>query len=655
MVADYLGSTELRCKAPPADEARASSSLSFDYSDSSGFSVRGPTLLPVLAVDGVLQLTAGGLKNQGNGLIFAPLALEHARAFDAAFDLWVGGGFSTAGWNAIGDCVSFCMGDLSYAPIIEHGIVDGLCISFLANANAIFITLNAELVASVQCGFGQLSPEAWLRASVRLLDKRLSVVHSAASVDCAAALSETVLPGMWSLRDESRFGFGAPTGATHTAEHWVDGLRVTVGALLAATPAAVKVSLNAQQYTLDGGAYTYYGEPHVRVVFPIGGPMDGGTLLNLVALVPANFDGASSLRCVFDTTRVEASWDGAQQTLACRSPALVTPGIIVLRASMVKDGRTLDNADGVQYVFYAPPVVELIEPNAGPMDGGTRLVLYGAGFVYGIGPYWCRLAGERTPASISVALGVLWCATPPSNSSLSCPVAVSLNGQQYTTSRAAYDFYSPPRIWSISPASGTMLGGVLVTVTGTSFLSSFRTLCRWASYTANGTWLSPTEVVCPSPLQGFGLVALEISQNGQQYSAHRVLFSYYQAPRVTMLSVPVVQSALGSWQPKVTHPSGRYIMVRVWGSGFGGGTDYRCQIGSNDPVAAEHDETHDCIKCWSELWIDGDNRVEVTLNGRQYTSNNLKVSINLYWTGYLGGTYATRTEMPKQSDHLPIS
>ena len=422
VVADHLGSTELRCTSPPGDEVRVLSSLSLDFSDSNGASVLGPTLLSADAfIDGVLQLNAVTLKNEASVLISAPPALGHARAFEAAFDLWIGGGVRTAGWNAIGDCMIFCVGDLSFAPIIENGIFDGLCISLLANDNAIFITLNAELVLSAQCDLGQLSPRAWVRASVRLLDKRLSVVHSAASGDCAALLSEIVLPRMWSLRDGSRFGVGAPTRVLQTARHWVDGLRITVGALLASTPAAFKVSLNAQQYTLDGVTYTYHGEPHVRAVFPIGGPTGGGTLINLVALVPANFDGTSSLRCIFGTTRVEASWDGAQQTLSCCSPAVVTPGMIVLRASMVKDGRTLDDADGVQYVFFAPPVVELIEPNAGPMDGSTRLVLYGAGFVYGIGPYWCRLAGERTPATISSALGVLWCATPRSNSSLSCP------------------------------------------------------------------------------------------------------------------------------------------------------------------------------------------------------------------------------------------
>ena len=93
--------------------------------------------------------------------------------------------------------------------------------------------------------------------------------------------------------------------------------------------------------------------------------------------------------------------------------------------------------------------------------------------------------------------------------------------------------------------------------------------------------------------------------------------------------------------------------MRVWGSGFRGGTDYRCRIGTHAPLPATYDEQLDCILCWSDLWIDGDNPVEVTLNGRQYTRDGKNASINLYWTGYSGDTYATRTDVPSQSDHLP--
>ena len=301
-----------------------------------------------------------------------------------------------------------------------------------------------------------------------------------------------------SPRDGWRFGLGGRTGVSRASTHWLDNLRVTVGALLASTPAAVEVSLNAQQYTSDGVQFTYLGEPHVTSVFPVGGPTDGGTYLNLTAAVPANFDGASEVRCAFNSTElnisesVHASWDGA--TLACRAPAVRAPGRVLLRATMVKHRHALDYGDGVPYTFYAPPVVELFEPDSGPVAGATRLVLYGDGFSYGIGPYWCRLAGARTPATMTPHLGVLRCATPPVNSSVQVPVYVSLNGQQYSPSLPSFDFYEPPRVWSISPASGTMLGGVLVTVTGFSFQRSFRNLCR-----CGATRLPYPELATPIP------------------------------------------------------------------------------------------------------------------------------------------------------------
>ena len=47
------------------------------------------------------------------------------------------------------------------------------------------------------------------------------------------------------------------------------------------------------------------------------------------------------------------------------------PGRVLLRATMVKHGHALDYGDGVPYTFYAPPVVELFEPDSGPERGGT--------------------------------------------------------------------------------------------------------------------------------------------------------------------------------------------------------------------------------------------------------------------------------------------
>ena len=70
-----------------------------------------------------------------------------------------------------------------------------------------------------------------------------------------------------------------------------------------------------------------------------------------------------------------------------------------------------------------------------------------------------------------------------------------------------------------------------------------------------------------------------------------------------------------------------YVMVRVWGSSLSGGTDYRCRLNGRDTVSASYSHSLDCILCWSDLWRSGFNGVEVTLNGRDYTSNNATVFI----------------------------
>jgi hypothetical protein len=111
-------------------------------------------------------------------------------------------------------------------------------------------------------------------------------------------------------------------------------------------------------------------------------------------------------------------------------------------------------------------------------------------------------------------------------------------------------------------------------------------------------------------------------------------------PQVRSLSVPGSMAQLNSWlDTKVTLPQAGYIMVRVWGSGFMGGTDYRCAINDNPPIPATYDGSLDAILCWSDLWRgargaprdSSTNLVEVTLNGQQYTKDNVSIPINFFW------------------------
>ena len=77
-----------------------------------------------------------------------------------------------------------------------------------------------------------------------------------------------------------------------------------------------------------------------------------------------------------------------------------------------------------------------------------------------------------------------------------------------------------------------------------------------------------------------------MSANGQQFTSDARPFSYYLEPEIERLSTEEFIGALGTWQEeKVVQPLNGYVMVRVWGSGFVGGT-YRCRI--QDAAGVDH-------------------------------------------------------------------
>ena len=96
----------------------------------------------------------------------------------------------------------------------------------------------------------------------------------------------------------------------------------------------------------------------------------------------------------------------------------------------------------------------------------------------------------------------------------------------------------------------------------------------------------------------------------------------------------------------VLHPTFS-LVARM--AGFMGGTDYRCKINDQTPIEATYDADSDSIRCRSNLWA-GMNYVEVTLNGREYTSDGLPLPINHFWSE-IGGIY--RYDVPQLKEGGP--
>lgn len=87
-----------------------------------------------------------------------------------------------------------------------------------------------------------------------------------------------------------------------------------------------------------------------------------------------------------------------------------------------------------------------------------------------------------------------------------------------------------PTVTSLLPPLGPSTGSTLVTVTGTNFISNSGITCKFGTAAAvSAAWRSASLLECVSPSGSSGSVAVEVSNNGQDYSSNAVQFVYYCA------------------------------------------------------------------------------------------------------------------------------
>ena len=531
-----------------------------------------------------------------------------------------------------------CAGQ-AVASFPTRGLEDGFCLTFVHKADGCQLDLDERgvRVASEElvCSFG-----FWREVIVSLVNGSISVTHDGKVAMRVVPLSK------WLPTKEFEIGFASrrSTVLVDDSRSWLRGVRILAGSLLSAAEAYVEVSLNGQEFTNGSSVpFTYLAEPHLATIEPTSGPVGGDTLVTIGVRAPSAFSNASALRCRFShaATPTEATWQAADGLLRCRTPPSVgaLAGRVVTTLSMIVDGYLLDDGDGVAFTYYQPAALMRVWPDSGPVDGATEIVIQGTHLSSGMfTPTFCRFGSDIVPATAELLSESVRCTTPRSvNGSRTVPIEVSLNGQQYhdAASVVTFNFYETPRIFWMSPSSGTILGQTLVTIVGSGFTRAFNNLCRWDGVlTTNISSINSTHIECASPRIAAGRRPVEVTMNGQQYTSDGHTFSFYLDPHVRRLSVPGVEGEIGSYQdPKVTMPSAGYTMVRVWGTGFMGGTDYRCRINDAEkPIEATYDSSLDCLLCWSNQWKDEvHNSVEVTLNGREYTKDNVTVFINFFW------------------------
>lgn len=201
----------------------------------------------------------------------------------------------------------------------------------------------------------------------------------------------------------------------------------------------------------------------VTSVFPVAGPISGGTLITIVGTgfsttptVKMN-DGMIDYPCT-NVTFLN------NNTLLALTPPVSDPGPYSISVDAVPSATSL-------FEYLPPPFISTITPSNGPEEGGTSIIIVGQDFF----DITSVTIGGNVATNILVSIDTttppyittITCITPPGTGT-SIVEVIGVGGIGVST----FTYDTPaPTITSINPPSGPLVGGTDITIIGTGFIN----------------------------------------------------------------------------------------------------------------------------------------------------------------------------------------
>src|SRR6185312_15911779 len=156
------------------------------------------------------------------------------------------------------------------------------------------------------------------------------------------------------------------------------------------------------------------------------------------------------------------------------------------------DPNMANNTSSIVTVGTAPTISTIV-PVSGPTAGGTPFTIAGTNFVAGA---TVKIGSLRAAGVAFVSSTALQGTTPAQPAGPASVVVTNPNSETATLPQAFT--YLAPTITSVSPTSGPIAGGTVVTLTGANFVSG--SIINFGGTQATGvTWLSATQLRGTTP------------------------------------------------------------------------------------------------------------------------------------------------------------
>ena len=372
-----------------------------------------------------------------------------------------------------------------------------------------------------------------------------------------------------------RFGNVAATGLVRASD---TSLRVTAPAQAEGTVSVRVTNPNGTSPESAGGRFTYVGVPAVSALSVPAGPLRGGTVVTVTGTrlglaTGVDFGGVAGTGLV----RV------SDTTLRVTAPAQAV-GTVDVRVTT--PGGVSPAAAAVRFTYQAVPTVTSVSPTLAPTKGGGTVVLSGTAYDRVSSVTFGGVAATAVTRLSATQLRV----TLPVHAEADVDVRVTTpGGTSPVVPGGRFSFQDPPVVASVSPASGPLAGGTVVTLRGTSFTDVRDVLFNGVAATSF-TRVSATQLTAvvpariatgPIPIRvttragtvvrtdGFTYVAGATLQSGQWLSSGTALRSSTGAYLATMQAdgnlVITTSAGVRRWT-SATPGAGNRLAVRADGN-----------------------------------------------------------------------------------------
>jgi len=369
--------------------------------------------------------------------------------------------------------------------------------------------------------------------------------------------------------------------------------------------AYVQVSSNAYDWS-NSLTITYVSRPSIFSIHPDRGSVSGGTR---ILVTGSNFGEHNELWCNFKGVgSVRAQWE-SQQKMYCVSPQISSKPLSASVSLHTEDGVLIGDENEHHYFHYHRDLsIEEVYPTRGFVTGGSKLKIFGTGFI-DVDTISCHFDDVSVKAAF-VSPSSVECTAPLVNDSRVVQMGVSLNGHDVVThsglifrydSNFEFDYVIPSNV-PINHEYG------YASIFGSSFVDGTHLRCVFGdTWITDATFISDSEVKCELPnITKPEKYPVSISVDGSDFSNESIDITFVEPAMITNIRPSKVQE-------------GSDAILTISGDNFISSQDLQCRFGESGllwtPAVWVSESTVECKSPPLNLTADGHTLVGITNNG----------------------------------------